>query len=430
MTQPVLGILTLYLNDKGLLEEKPIYQRMTAAGRKMGLEVFVFTPQDVNYSSNRIHAMMYDPDKGTWRRKWRPFPHLIFDRCRIQRSPRFEQLQRFRSRYGHLTFLNRPLRNKWTVYQTLKKETAFRERLPATVIYEKPQDLDDMLCRFPLIYVKPINGTGGRGILRIEKRKSGGYLIQGRDQARRIIPPQKASVSTLHERLASWDLKGRRYLVQQGIQLKLPNGKVHDYRLLVQKNGSGEWTATGGAGRIGAARSVTSNLHGGGKAVTMQELLGKWIGDEEKAETIRREAEAFGVEVAAYLEREYGRLCELALDIAIDRKGGIWLLEVNPKPAREVFARTGDTETYQRAIKRPLEYALWMYEQKKRGSLAASRRRPAAGRPSGPRRTTGLQTASSRAAGSRRSTRSRQKTDPERNVRSRRADRTQRAGLR
>ena len=45
MGQPVLGIMTLYLNDNGLLEEKPIYQKMTIAGRKMGLDVYVFTPQ-------------------------------------------------------------------------------------------------------------------------------------------------------------------------------------------------------------------------------------------------------------------------------------------------------------------------------------------------------------------------------------------------
>ena len=40
MGQPVLGILTLYLNDHGLMEEKPIYERMTAAGNKLGLEIF------------------------------------------------------------------------------------------------------------------------------------------------------------------------------------------------------------------------------------------------------------------------------------------------------------------------------------------------------------------------------------------------------
>ena len=74
MGQPVLGIMTLYLNDNGLLEEKPIYQKMTIAGRKMGLDVYVFTPQDVNYKQNRIHALMFDTSTKSWTRKWRSFP--------------------------------------------------------------------------------------------------------------------------------------------------------------------------------------------------------------------------------------------------------------------------------------------------------------------------------------------------------------------
>jgi glutathione synthase/RimK-type ligase-like ATP-grasp enzyme len=365
MGQPVLGILTLYLNENGLLEEKPIYQKMTTAGRKMGLDVFVFTPQDVNYKQNRIHALIYDPSSKSWVRKWRSFPHMIFDRCRIQRSYRFEQLRAFRKQYGHLTFLNRMLRNKWIIYRTMRKDERFRPHLPTTRMYENPSDLTEMIRKYPLVYLKPINGTGGRGILRIEKQNGGSYLIQGRDQSRRIINPQRVPLSRLHEKLAAWNLKGNRYLVQQGIQLKLPNGRVHDYRMLVQKNGNGDWEATGCAGRIGAAGSITSNLHGGGKAVMMQSLLNQWITGEETVQTVKAKAEELSLQIAAFLEQSYGRLCELALDLAIDRKGHIWLLEVNPKPAREVFVQAGERDTYIRAITRPLEYALWLHEQKK-----------------------------------------------------------------
>ncbi|MNN95053.1 Endospore coat-associated protein YheD [compost metagenome] len=56
-------------------------------------------------------------------------------------------------------------------------------------------------------------------------------------------------------------------------------------------------------------------------------------------------------------------MCELALDIAIDERGKVWLLEINPKPAREVFARIGNKDIYQKAIERPLEYALYLYKR-------------------------------------------------------------------
>ncbi|PWV90569.1 glutathione synthase/RimK-type ligase-like ATP-grasp enzyme [Paenibacillus cellulosilyticus] len=366
MAKPVLGILTLYLNDSGALEERPIYQRMTTAAKKLGLDVFVFTPRDVNYKTNRINAQFYDSETKKWSKRWTSFPNMIYDRCRIQKSSRFDELRRFRQQYGHLTFLNRPLRNKMTVHRTLSRDKRFSSNLPSSRMYESIADLNAMLRKHSLIYLKPINGTGGRGILRIERIDNDKVLLQGRDQQRRIVEPQRIAISELSSKLSSWSLKEKRYLVQQGIPIKLPNGRVHDYRMLVQKDGEGVWRVTGCAGRIGAQNSVTSNLHGGGHAATMDTLLKRWIKNESKIDSVKNDAEQFGVQVAQYLEQSFGRLCELALDLAIDKQGRVWLLEVNPKPAREVFIEAGDNKTYQRAITRPLEYALHLYETEKK----------------------------------------------------------------
>lgn len=214
----------------------------------------------------------------------------------------------------------------------------------------------------PLIYLKPINGTGGRGILRIERNdnEANTVLVQGRDQKRRIITPRKVHLSRLGSLLQNWNMKDK-YLVQQGIQLQLPNGRVHDYRMLVQKNGEGQWELTGCAGRMGAEKSVTSNLHGGGQAIAMHKLMKQWITDEKQRVEIYATAEKFGIDVATFLENTYGDLCELALDLAIDKSGHIYLIEVNPKPAREVFARIGENDIYSKAITQPLDYALWVY---------------------------------------------------------------------
>ncbi|MHA6529561.1 YheC/YheD family endospore coat-associated protein [Paenibacillus sp. BAC0078] len=365
MPEPVLGILTLYLNEAKQLEEKAVYRRMIIEGSRMGLDVFVFTPADVHTSKEQIHALVFDPKSGSWSRKWRSFPNMIYDRCRIQRSQRFQQLLRFRARYNHLTFLNRPLRNKWTIHQTFSQRSRFRQHLPETLLYQSSADLHRMLKLSPVVYVKPINGTGGRGILRIERQQNGKNLfdIQGRRQNRQIIAPRKVSLSRLDSIVRQWCLAGR-FLVQQGIPLRLPSGRYHDYRMLVQKNGQGAWELTGIAGRVGAARSVTSNLHGGGHAIRAEKLLKMWLGSQEKADKTMKTAEKLGIDAAAFLEESFGVLCELALDLAINREGKIYVLEVNPKPAREVFARSGDSATYRKALQRPLEYAMWVYKNK------------------------------------------------------------------
>ena len=51
------------------------------------------------------------------------------------------------------------------------------------------------------------------------------------------------------------------------------------------------------------------------------------------------------------------------MDIAVDPKGMVWLLEVNPKPSREVFRKIGESSTYQKAVTRSLEYAIWKMKQ-------------------------------------------------------------------
>lgn len=366
MSQPVLGILTLYLNDYKVLEERHIYERMITEGRKLGLDVYVFTPADVHPGNGMINALHYSPEHRRWFRKWRSFPSVIFDRCRIQKSARFRQLVRFRSRYRKLLFLNRPLRNKWTIHQVLHERREFRQHMPETLLVQSIQDVQSMLTRHSTVYLKPINGTGGRGILRIGKCHGlrGIYEIQGRNHNRSIIKPRRISISQLGAYLSSWNMRGK-YLIQEGIQIQLPNGRVHDYRMLVQKNGLGEWEVTGCVGRMGPINSVTSNLHGGGRAIPMDRLLEKWIPDSQKREQVMQEAYRLGVDVSRFLESQYEALCELALDLAIDRSGRILLLEVNPKPSREVFSQIGDYVSYQRSIVRPLEYAMWLYKQKK-----------------------------------------------------------------
>ncbi|MDT9719087.1 YheC/YheD family protein [Paenibacillus sp. ClWae2A] len=367
MSSPVLGIMTLYLNEHRALEERSVYRRMILEGRKRGLDIYVFTPADVHPGGKQIEAMVFHEGKG-WSREWRSFPDLIFDRCRIQRNRRFQQLLAFREKYGHLLFLNRPLRNKWTIHQTLLQKANFREHLPETALFQDMSDVNRMLKVSSLVYLKPINGTGGRGILRIERsnNEANTVLVQGRDQKRRIITPRKVHLSRLGSLLQHWNMKDK-YLVQKGIQLQLPNGRVHDYRMLVQKNGEGQWELTGCAGRMGAEKSVTSNLHGGGQAIAMDRLMKQWIEDDDLREEINMTAEKFGIDVASFLEDTYGDLCELALDLAIDRSGRIYLLEVNPKPAREVFARIGERDIYYKAITQPLEYALWVYRNRPSG---------------------------------------------------------------
>jgi hypothetical protein len=361
LAQKRLGILVIYLSQ-GRLEELPFFRRLSTEGRRLGLQIEVFAPNDVD-ENGCMKAIVYDSKRKKWIRRLTSLPSLIYDRCRYQGSANYQMLQAFRSKYPELTYLGKPLANKWTMHEILTENDTIREHIPPTVRYSGPHDAIRFLKEHKHIYIKPKNGTGGRGILRIEQIGRDLFMIQGRNQQRSILPPQRASTRQLAVKLNALSLNSN-FIIQRGIDLILENGRVHDYRLLIQKNGNGEWEVTGCAGRIGPSLSITSNLHGGGSAVSIDHLLyRRFRGNIEWVEQIKNDLNGFAYELAAYLESRFGQLCELGVDIAIDPNGEIWLLEVNPKPSREVFHRIGELETYRKAVIRPLEYALWLMSQ-------------------------------------------------------------------
>ncbi|NQX68017.1 YheC/YheD family protein [Paenibacillus alba] len=363
MSSQRLGVLAIYLSQSKL-EELAYFQKLSKEGKKIGVQVEVFTPDDVE-SDNSVRTLTYDAGARKWIRRRTSLPPVIYDRCRYKAVANYRVLKAFRNRHAKLTFLSRPLANKWSMHQLLSDNEDIRPYLPATQRFSSVQELVKALKKHKLIYAKPKNGTGGRGILRIEQLGSDLYLLQGRNQQRTIIAPYRATEKQLLVKLNSLKLSPD-YVVQQGIKLTLKDGRVHDYRLLIQKNGQGEWEVTGCAGRIGPHRSITSNLHGGGSAVSQNKLLSYRFSSPDKIDSIKKEMTSFAHTLAGFLETKFGKLCELGLDIAVDPSGRVWLLEVNPKPSREVFRKIGESATYQKAVTRPLEYALWMMKQKKK----------------------------------------------------------------
>jgi glutathione synthase/RimK-type ligase-like ATP-grasp enzyme len=311
-----------------------------------------------------IRALAFDAASRKWVRKWTTVPELIYDRCRYQGPVKYHEVTAFRNRFPKLIYLGRPLANKWVIYQSMAENERIRPHLPETVKYSGAADAVKFIKKHKLVYMKPRNGTGGRGILRVELTQPGHYLLQGRNANRAILTPQRIPEAKLASRLETLGL-AEQHLVQQGINLVLPNGRVHDFRLLIQKNGRGAWEVTGCAGRVGAPRSITSNLHGGGSAISAPKLLARRFSSRQQIDAIVRSMHRLAYVAAEHLEKQYGSLCELGMDLAVDPRGQVWLLEVNPKPSREVFRKIGEHAVYERALTRPLEYALWLLRQRK-----------------------------------------------------------------
>ncbi|GAB7388663.1 hypothetical protein BSNK01_25010 [Bacillaceae bacterium] len=357
LAKPVrlLGILTAVKG--GHFEEKRFLAHLAREGESMGFAVFVFAPWDVDWERKQIQGYCFKKETKMWVKRAFPFPSLIYDRFRVVKGEAFAEFLRFRRR-SPVPFLNSRLGNKWNVYRILSAHGETGAWLPETRLFTGSKDVLELLEKYGTVYVKPVNGTGGRQILKVE-REGSHYHLYGRNWERRYVHHRRQSFHQLQKRLQLWvqpKKQKENYIVQQGVNLSLVPGHVSDVRILVQKDGSGRWQWTGMGTKIGPSRSVTSNLHGGGKAIDTSFFLRQHF-SENRVEKILAELRRLASLVPPFLETVFGRLAEVGLDVGVDRKGCCWLLEINSKPGRDIFKQLQRPELYRVAVRRPLEYA-------------------------------------------------------------------------
>ncbi|MED1950943.1 YheC/YheD family protein [Brevibacillus centrosporus] len=372
MKRPTIGVLTWREGKR--FAEPAYFRRLLRAGQELGSTVFLFSPKDVLAQGKQVRGFILDAN-GNWQARMFDRPDAVFDRYRYTPTQAFKDYVAFR-RTSNFLYANNRLANKWRVHEVLYRDERMHRWLPETFLYSRANFVK-MLGRHSFLYVKPLNGTGGRNILCIEKTDQG-YRLLGRDRQRSKISTVVKQVDAVLRYVDRWT-RAEKYIVQQGLRLQLVPKRAVDMRLLIQKDGNGDWRVTGHGMRVGGERSATSNLHGGGKAMPVPEFLRPRFGDARTVEIVR-DCEQLAYQTAESLENHFGRMVEFGLDIGIDVNGRAWLIEVNPKPAREVFREMGAVQQYKQAISRPIEYAMYLArtkgqeEKEKKYSRVSARR--------------------------------------------------------
>lgn len=232
--------------------------------------------------------------------------------------------------------------SKWNKYLIMAKDTALRPYLPQTEKLGKTT-LKSLLERFPMVYVKPNLGGGGRGVMRITSRSNGTYLLQsGKGKKLCFHLPH------LTRTLAKQIRPKTPYLVQQGIDMIQLDDRPIDFRILLLRQ-DGSWSYMGTMGKLAAKNRHITNHSNGGTAIQFEEACGKAGGwDSKQIDKLAKELKTLGLQSARVLNKHYPLLSQLGLDIAIDRKQRIWVLEANSKPQYQLFRHHESTNLYER----------------------------------------------------------------------------------
>lgn len=357
---PCVGLYALQSRDpkKPFGELTAVFRDMMEIAHQEGVLLYVFSPGDANWDSGFTTAYVWQ--KGAWQRTKRPLPDLVLPK--IMGTPplwrekmRRDQVQMSRRvPYGNFSLA---VGNKWEVHQTLEKRPDTRDLLPDTRLVRSPLDIDALLRRHIAVYVKPAYGTQGRSIYRLEQDSRGirvQYTAEGETQNRRMNRGSTYWHTFLNKKFCGQ----RQFLVQQALELVKAQGtRPVDFRWLIQKDGQNRWVITARVARVGHRGSITTNLHTGGNAVLAETFLKEnGYAKEDRSREMLDRFDAAAFRVAEALEQKSGRIGEIGIDFGLTTQEKIYLIEVNPRPGRQMLKDTSP-QTRSLSLRRNLEFA-------------------------------------------------------------------------
>jgi glutathione synthase/RimK-type ligase-like ATP-grasp enzyme len=224
--------------------------------------------------------------------------------------------------------------------------------LPPTELSQDFEQVLNFINRHEKVIFKPLDLSRGRGMCIVEKS---GTLYQISDyRYRHRITAVLNSQSALQEFFSLNQVFFNKYLVQKYISLARVDNSRFDVRVVMQKQKRKTWVCTGTECRV-SSNSHLTNISRGGYAMTLDEALR--LAFKKNYEYIPGKIDKLCLNVCRQMDGMGHNFAEFGMDIAVDEKKSIWLIEVNVFPSFKGFKST-DYNTYLNIRYTPLLYAL------------------------------------------------------------------------
>ncbi|MFC5471272.1 YheC/YheD family protein [Cohnella suwonensis] len=236
------------------------------------------------------------------------------------------------------------VKSKWTKTKWLLSDHVLRRFVPETKLFTR-SSLNEMTDRYKMVYFKPTNGTGGSGIARILRTSPRKFRVK--KDARTF---EVSSASALFDQLQKI-AGGRSYLLQKGIYLQACRGLPFDLRMTMQKTGGGNWVPSVMFVKLGKPNKVVTNYHQGGKLALVEQTLQRSGYTSTQIDHYKRQLKMLGIQTARRFDRHSVRFKELGLDVALDRNGRLWILEVNTRPNFNALKSLADKSLYRTIVR-------------------------------------------------------------------------------
>lgn len=340
---PAIGIVTTGIRRdprQPIGARTSFFYQLLLAQEGKGVYYYIFSPNDVDWNNKLVDAwFLLKSRKGgyVWRKITTPMPDVVYDRIPSRSAENHEAVREFKYKlasYPNLPMFNQGFFNKWGVHQLLYPNPEVNEHIPETYTSPSLQTVRNLLKKYPIVYLKPKNGSLGYGIVKIVRQNLNAYSVSYHNGSGNV----KRQFSKL-TRLYQHVFRTRRvsgYLAQQGISLMTFHGRPFDFRVHLHKNLQNEWVVSCTAAKVAGSGSVTTHVRTGGTVIPGEELLHHLFG--KKMPMMQERVCDASIRLATAIELAKGTdLGELGLDMGIDTHGHVWMFEANSKPGRSIF---------------------------------------------------------------------------------------------
>ncbi|NBD25198.1 YheC/YheD family endospore coat-associated protein [Paenibacillus glycinis] len=309
--------------------------------------IYAFCPDDIIWSERRIIGLRRY--KRSYRQRVFPFPLVVYNRCFNKKT---ETVQRLEDAIGPGKCFNViNFFNKWLLYNLLKPSEA-GPYVPDTYLYDK-EELPRLLETYKLVYIKPLYGSMGKFVYRVELQDDGEVHLALHSLSASLVCRDIEDM----QRVLGKYLGTQKYLVQQGIRTTLLDRRHFDIRVLMQKNGSGEWAVSNMASRVAYRQYFNTAI-----CETIRDAADVLprIFEPDEREGILRALTDISIVASAEAEANMGLLGELSVDYVVDTDKRLWIIEMNGKPHKSIYASLKGYAFRRRIYRRPMEYAAYL----------------------------------------------------------------------
>lgn len=234
-------------------------------------------------------------------------------------------------------------KNKWLKHRYLQNFAPLAPHIPETRPMSK-NAFWNLIGKYGHVMIKPVWGSRGRGVIQISSIGNNKYrlhfeniriIIQGKENTYRYIKGKIGSAS---------------YMVQRRISRPTINGCPFDMRVIVQRRKKSPlWIVTAKVIKVaGRGYIVSNNTRSKGELLKFEPGIRKSSINYLPHHTLESEINRIALLSTRRLSTLFAGHRIYGMDMGLDQKGHIWIIEANLFPSRSHFRKLQDKTMYHR----------------------------------------------------------------------------------